>query len=205
MMRVLHFSDVHVQEAFGAMPVAELMGKRLLAAGNLLLTRGRLFREVPRKLEALARFAQEERTELVICTGDYTALDRVLDEVRARGVLRIPVEFSAPPEEGPPPEFYLDPKTGEPAGIAPIIGGLVARDLGVRLECVNMPWPDHVPALLDGRVDFLPKHVNTPERALHVEFGVGRFTVYRVTALVRDDSGIASRDALNREGRIITV
>jgi polar amino acid transport system substrate-binding protein len=129
----------------------------------------------------------------------------LLDEIRALGVLRIPVEFSAPPEEGPPPEFYRDPATGEPAGIAPIIGGLVAADLGVRLECVDMPWPEHVPALLEGRVDLLPKHVNTPERALLVEFGIGRFMVYRVTALIRTDSGIARSEELNREGRVITV
>jgi 3',5'-cyclic AMP phosphodiesterase CpdA len=101
MMRVLHFSDVHVQEAFGAMPVVELMGKRLLAAGNLLLTRGRLFRDVPQKLEALARFAREERADLVICTGDYTALGTEAEYDAARKAMepfvRAPLGFCTVP------------------------------------------------------------------------------------------------------------
>ncbi len=100
-MRVLHFSDVHVQEAFGAMPVAELMGKRLLAAGNLLLTRGRLFQDVPMKLEALSRFARDERADLVICTGDYTALGSEAEYVAARKAmepfLRAPLGFCTVP------------------------------------------------------------------------------------------------------------
>lgn len=119
--------------------------------------------------------------------------------------MRIPVEFSAPLEAGPPPGFYLDPTTREPAGIAPVLGRLVANDLDVRLEWVDMPWPEHIPALIEGKVDFLPKHVNTPERALLVQFGVGRFMVYRVTALVRAKGGIKDREQLAQEGRIISA
>lgn len=100
-MRVLHFSDVHVQEAISAMPVAELMGKRLLAAGNLWLTRGRLFREVPDKLRALADFARAEHADFVVCTGDYTALGTEAEYVSARSAMepftRAPLGFSTVP------------------------------------------------------------------------------------------------------------
>ena len=129
----------------------------------------------------------------------------LLDEIRQRAVLRIPVEFSPPPEEGFPPEFYIDPKSGEPWGIAPIMGKLMAENLGVKLECVDMPWPEQVPALLHGEVDLLPKHVNTPERALLVEFASGRFMVYRVTALIPADSAITAKEALNQAGKVISV
>jgi 3',5'-cyclic AMP phosphodiesterase CpdA len=100
-MRVLHFSDVHVQEAVSAMPVAELLGKRLLAAGNLWLTRGRLFREVPAKLQALAAFAHAERADLVVCTGDYTALGSEAEYEVARSAMepfiRAPLGFCTVP------------------------------------------------------------------------------------------------------------
>ena len=130
----------------------------------------------------------------------------LLDEIRERGVLRIPVEFNPPPEvNGFPPEFYIDPKTGEPSGLAPIISGIMAKDLGVRLECVDMPWPEHIPTLLAGKVDILPKHVNTPERALTVEFSNGRLMAYRVTALIPADSTITDPKALNEKGKVIAV
>ncbi|MFT3921478.1 MAG: metallophosphoesterase [Myxococcales bacterium] len=101
MMRVLHFSDVHVQEAFSAMPVGELMGKRLLAAGNLFLVRGRLFKDVPQKLQALAEFARSEQPDLVICTGDYTAVGSEAEYAAARRAmepfLKAPLGFCTVP------------------------------------------------------------------------------------------------------------
>ncbi|MEM4724539.1 MAG: transporter substrate-binding domain-containing protein, partial [Candidatus Hadarchaeum sp.] len=123
----------------------------------------------------------------------------LLDVIRERGVLRVAVEFNPPPElDGFPPEFYLDPETGQPSGLAPIISGIIAQDLGVRLECVDMPWPEQIPALLEGRVDLLPKHVNTPQRALSVEFCSGRLMEYRVTALIPAHSSYTHKEELNQ-------
>ena len=87
-------------------------------------------------------------------------------------------------------------------GIAPIMGRLMADDLDVRLECVDMPWPEHIPALLSGKVDLLPKHVNTPKRALLVEFTNGRFMLYRVTALIQEKRLISDKEDLNQEGKL---
>jgi 3',5'-cyclic AMP phosphodiesterase CpdA len=74
MIRVLHFSDVHVDVPLREMPLSELHGKRLLGGANLLLRRGRWFRDARAKLSALARFAERQAIDLVVCTGDYTAL-----------------------------------------------------------------------------------------------------------------------------------
>ncbi|MFM2418656.1 MAG: hypothetical protein RL385_3379, partial [Pseudomonadota bacterium] len=52
MLRVLHFSDVHVQEPVLSGPVQGLLGKRLLAGVNLWLVRGRQFEDAPQKLAA---------------------------------------------------------------------------------------------------------------------------------------------------------
>ena len=74
MLRLLHFSDVHVDVPFGQMPIREMFGKRLLGGANLLLRRRRHFRDAPAKLAALARFADAHDVDLAVCTGDYTAL-----------------------------------------------------------------------------------------------------------------------------------
>ncbi|HEY6878014.1 MAG TPA: metallophosphoesterase [Polyangiales bacterium] len=101
MIRVLHFSDVHVQEDVLRMPTLELLGKRTLALGNLWLTRGRLFRESVPKLTALARLAAREQVDFTICTGDYTALGTELEYVAARAAIdaltRSPLGFCTVP------------------------------------------------------------------------------------------------------------
>lgn len=101
MIRVLHFSDVHVQEDVLRMPTLELLGKRTLALGNLWLTRGRLFKESVPKLHALTRFAHSEQIDFAICTGDYTALGTELEYVAARaaidGLTRRPLGFCTVP------------------------------------------------------------------------------------------------------------
>ena len=74
MIRVLHFSDVHVQESVLTIPPGELLGKRALAMGNLWLTRGRLFKESVPKLHALGRFAKQAQVDFTLCSGDYTAV-----------------------------------------------------------------------------------------------------------------------------------
>jgi 3',5'-cyclic AMP phosphodiesterase CpdA len=73
-VRVLHFSDVHVQLPVFSAPAQELLGKRLLAGLNLWLTRGALFAEVAQKLQALGDFARQQRITLAICSGDFTAM-----------------------------------------------------------------------------------------------------------------------------------
>jgi 3',5'-cyclic AMP phosphodiesterase CpdA len=86
-IRVLHFSDVHVDVPFHEMPAREFLGKRLIGAANLLLRRKRLFRDARAKLAALARFAEQEAVDLAICTGDYTALGTAPELAAARAAI----------------------------------------------------------------------------------------------------------------------
>ena len=74
MIRVLHFSDVHVEDGFADVPVRDFLNKRFVAYVNLLLNRRRHFTESRPKLAALAEFMREQRIDVSICTGDYTAL-----------------------------------------------------------------------------------------------------------------------------------
>ncbi|MCG8554382.1 MAG: metallophosphoesterase [Proteobacteria bacterium] len=74
MLRVLHFSDVHVQVPLGEIPIVQMLNKRLLAAVNLRFRRWRRFVRAPSKLAALCSFARQAQVDFAICTGDLTAL-----------------------------------------------------------------------------------------------------------------------------------
>jgi 3',5'-cyclic AMP phosphodiesterase CpdA len=86
-MRVLHVSDVHVTVSLADMPWREMWNKRLLGALNYKLRRRRQFAHAPRKLAQLAEFAQREGVDLVICTGDYTALGTEPEFAAARAAI----------------------------------------------------------------------------------------------------------------------
>ncbi len=73
-MRVLHLSDVHVDVPLSEIPWREWLNKRFIGGANLVLRRGRHFAHAREKLALLADFAEREGVELVLCTGDYTAL-----------------------------------------------------------------------------------------------------------------------------------
>ncbi len=88
MIRLLHFSDVHVQDPVWSMPMRELMSKRLVGAVNLWLHRERLFRAVPQKLDALDRFRKEQAVDAVLCSGDFTALGTESEHREARAAMQ---------------------------------------------------------------------------------------------------------------------
>src|SRR5262245_60242632 len=132
MIRVLHLSDVHVDVPVLRMPFAAMLNKRLLGAANLLLRRATHFASARDKLAALARFAEREAVDLVICTGDYTALGTEPELVAARAA--------------------IDPLTRRPRGFVTVPGN---HDLYLR-DCIDdrrferlfgdllgSDWPEH--------------------------------------------------------------
>ncbi|MEM4724540.1 MAG: ABC transporter substrate-binding protein [Candidatus Hadarchaeum sp.] len=128
----------------------------------------------------------------------------VLEEILVRNEIIIAVAYTPPPELGYAPEFYLDPLTGEPKGVVPELGKIMARDLGVRPIFVDVPWPDHLHALLSGRVDLLMSYTNTPQRALEVEFA-GPLLPSEVVVMTLTDSQVRGKEALQRPGVRIGV
>lgn len=121
----------------------------------------------------------------------------VLTEIRERGVIKIAVAFSPPPETGHPPEFYIDSKSGEPSGVVCELGKVMAQDLGVTAEWVDIPWPEHLAALLAKKVDLLLSYTNTPQRALQVDFA-GRLLPSQVVVMLPQNSPVQSPEELNR-------
>ncbi len=72
--KVLHISDVHLEDGFPGVRVKSFMNKRIVGLANLRFRRRRVFAEAAQKVEALSAFSKEQEADLVICTGDYTAL-----------------------------------------------------------------------------------------------------------------------------------
>jgi len=73
-LRILHFSDTHVGIQIRHMNWKRWFSKRSIGAINLLRGRAKYFDDVEEKISALIRFKEENDIDLVIHTGDYTAL-----------------------------------------------------------------------------------------------------------------------------------
>lgn len=123
----------------------------------------------------------------------------LLDEVRERGFIRIVTHW------GDTAAQYLDPDTGEPAGVVGLVGQLLAQDLGVRADFVDMPWADQLPALLAGQVDISVKHTNSPQRAFDVEFTLLSILCEEGRVVVRRDRGLVGEESLNQPQRSLAV
>ncbi len=87
MTKILHVSDLHLEDGFPGVPVKSFINKRLAGLANLAFRRRRAFAEAPRKVEALATFSKEQGADLVVCTGDYTALGTEPEIAYARKIV----------------------------------------------------------------------------------------------------------------------
>jgi ABC-type amino acid transport substrate-binding protein len=123
----------------------------------------------------------------------------LLDLVRERGAIRIAAHWDMTAEQ------YRDPDTGEPSGVVGKVGTLLAADLGVEPEFVEVPWEDQIPALLDGRVDICIKHTNTPQRAFVVDFARGRLEKYVGRIVVRRERDWSSESDLDDPSRTVAT
>lgn len=83
-MRVLHVSDVHISLGLGRVPLTDWPGKRLAGGVNLLRGRGRRFEDALAKLACLAELSGSERVDLVVCSGDFTAMGTDAELAAAR-------------------------------------------------------------------------------------------------------------------------
>ncbi len=73
-LKILHISDLHFSSENSISNKTNLLSKRFIGALNLHLHRKKLFNENQKKIDAIIRFKKEHNIDLVINTGDYTAL-----------------------------------------------------------------------------------------------------------------------------------
>ena len=117
--KILHVSDLHLEDGFSGVPVKRFINKRVVGFANLALRRRRVFADAPSKVEALAEFSKEQGADLVICTGDYTALGTEPEIAYAREI--------------------VEPLTHAPLGFFTVPGN---HDLYLR-DTVESGWFDH--------------------------------------------------------------
>jgi polar amino acid transport system substrate-binding protein len=119
----------------------------------------------------------------------------VMDRILQRGELVVGTAGSQPP-------LNATTKTGEIIGLDADISRLIARNMGVKVRFVTMPFPDLLPALESGKVDMILSSMTmTPDRNLKVAFvgpyfvsGKGILTKTQTTAALQEAAG------LNRPG-----
>ena len=88
-MRILHFSDPHVQlPRWRERPLRELGPLRALATVELWKGRGREYDDAQLVLRQIVRDADALRADLVVCTGDLTQLAMEEEFALAREALR---------------------------------------------------------------------------------------------------------------------
>ena len=93
------------------------------------------------------------------------AVEPAIDRVINNGVLRVGVDLTFPPLQ------FRDPDTSEPMGLMPEIDAQMARDLGVDLEYIEMPFGELIAGLLADKFDWIGiAFTSTPERAKQVLF-----------------------------------
>ena len=123
----------------------------------------------------------------------------LLTKIRERELVRISAHW------GETSAQYLDPDSGEPAGLVGLVGKLLAQDLGVKPEFVNMNWEEHIVALLNEQVDISIKHTNTPKRAFDVEFTIESILCEEGMIVILSNNDIKSEADLNQTHRVISV
>ncbi|MFH1138300.1 MAG: transporter substrate-binding domain-containing protein [Pseudomonadota bacterium] len=123
-----------------------------------------------------------------------------LDRIQARGGLLVGMEIGYFPFE------YLDP-LGRPVGFDVELAGLLAEDLGVKLEIRDMAWNNLIPALRSGQIDcIISALTRTSERAALVGFSESYFETGLSLLLNRKRArGVESLQGLDGKDRIVVV
>jgi 3',5'-cyclic AMP phosphodiesterase CpdA len=96
-VRVLHFSDIHISLGLRRIPLGDWPGKRVAGGINFLRGRGRRFERALEKLDRLVSFANSGDVDLVIFSGDFTAMGTRAEFATARAAVQpfvtSPAEF----------------------------------------------------------------------------------------------------------------
>jgi ABC-type amino acid transport substrate-binding protein len=132
-------------------------------------------------------------------TAAATSGTSLLSTIQSRGTLNVTTSLLYPPE------FYKD-SSGKPAGYDIDVLGLVAKDLNVKLNIIDVPDnAANIANVQSGKADMVSAGlVNTPKRALVMNFTKG-YVPYTQILMVTVNGGINSVADLNKAGKNITA
>lgn len=97
-------------------------------------------------------------------TAGAAQAQSTVDEIKSRGVLRVPGILNEVPY------FNKDPRTGEWKGFVIDMASDIAKTLDVKLEVVESSWANAILDVQSGKVDMAFAVTATPTRALAVWF-----------------------------------
>ncbi len=127
--RVLHFSDVHLEQGFAQVSAREFMNKRMLGYVNLALHRRPRFKLAEQKVRALPELIAREGVHIALCTGDYTAFGTWPELRYARQVVDSVVQATEAFVTVPGNHDLYMPDTLEDARFDQLFGDLMTSDL----------------------------------------------------------------------------
>ena len=123
----------------------------------------------------------------------------LLAQIQSRGQLNVTTSLLYPPE------FYKD-SSGKPVGYDIDVLNMVAKDLNVKLNIIDVPDnAANIANVQSGKADMVSAGlVNTPKRALVMNFTKG-YVPYTQILMVTTSGGINSVADLNKAGKTITA
>jgi ABC-type amino acid transport substrate-binding protein len=132
-------------------------------------------------------------------TGTAAGGESLLKTIQSRGQLNVTTSLLYPPE------FYKD-SSGKPVGYDIDVLNLVAKDLNVKLNIIDVPDnAANIANVQSGKADMVSAGlVNTPKRALVMNFTKG-YVPYTQILMVTTTGGINSIADLNKAGKVITA
>ncbi|MGH6953684.1 MAG: substrate-binding periplasmic protein [Alphaproteobacteria bacterium] len=123
-------------------------------------------------------------------SGGASAAESVLDEVKARGTLRVAGVVY-------PPIIKRRP-TGEYYGVDPDLLAEFAQELGVKLEFVNSGWDTVVAGITTGKWDLAPALCVTPKRMEVIDYSETYLIVGGVLTVLKTNNKVNSIDDANK-------
>jgi len=125
--------------------------------------------------------------------------ESLLKTIQSRGTLNVTTSLLYPPE------FYKD-KDGKPAGYDIDLLNMLATDLGVKLNIIDVPDnAANIANVQSGKADIVSAGlVNTPKRSLVLNFTRG-YVPYTQVVIVPVNGGANSVAQLNQPGKKITA
>jgi polar amino acid transport system substrate-binding protein len=114
-----------------------------------------------------------------------------IEDIRARGVLRIPAILNEVPY------FNKDPRTGDWSGFVIDMANDIAKTLGVKLEVVESSWSNAILDVQSGKVDMAFAVTATPVRAMSVSFSAPTYYNSFVLVSAKDEITGKSWNELN--------
>ena len=162
------------------------VSRRSLLAGGALAIGG----------AALAACSTSSNGGTTQASGSTTSL---LQTIQSRGTLNVTTSLLYPPE------FYKD-SSGKPVGYDIDVLNMVAKDLTVKLNIIDVPDnAANIANVQSGKADMVSAGlVNTPKRALVMNFTKG-YVPYTQILMVTTSGGINSVVDLNKAGKTITA